>query len=352
MKNDEPRRDSAAVKLPTDVPPTPVVAVGALMEERRRYEAWIEALDARKGVTPEHVFTRVQTDYATRLDAVIKQLNSHSDGLHREITSLSERLDVIRAEQMKERDERAEAELRAHVGEVTPAEWERIAATSDAKLADLLSRHDVIETDLANTRALLEAAQRPSGVFAAINWPEDAAPEPVVAAPVVEEVVPEPAMAEAPPVVVAEPEAMMELPPAVLAAEQQLLDIEEQSAPAAPVADDVPPPVAAPRPSSKFDELAFLSSVVDTPSGVFEAAPEDRADEKTRRDTFARRSVEDAIVNLTETGAPLSDVAPVSGRPSSSSVDGVKSLKCGECGAMNYPTEWYCERCGAELASL
>ena len=31
---------------------------------------------------------------------------------------------------------------------------------------------------------------------------------------------------------------------------------------------------------------------------------------------------------------------------------GAKTLKCGECGAMNYPTEWYCERCGAELASL
>ena len=29
-----------------------------------------------------------------------------------------------------------------------------------------------------------------------------------------------------------------------------------------------------------------------------------------------------------------------------------KTLKCGECGTMNYPTEWYCERCGAELAAL
>ena len=29
-----------------------------------------------------------------------------------------------------------------------------------------------------------------------------------------------------------------------------------------------------------------------------------------------------------------------------------KSLKCGECGAKNLPTEWYCERCGAELAAL
>ena len=29
-----------------------------------------------------------------------------------------------------------------------------------------------------------------------------------------------------------------------------------------------------------------------------------------------------------------------------------KTLKCNECGGLNYPTEWYCERCGAELAAL
>lgn len=29
-----------------------------------------------------------------------------------------------------------------------------------------------------------------------------------------------------------------------------------------------------------------------------------------------------------------------------------KTLKCPECGAMNYATEWYCERCGGELATF
>jgi hypothetical protein len=36
-------------------------------------------------------------------------------------------------------------------------------------------------------------------------------------------------------------------------------------------------------------------------------------------------------------------------RPSQTTV---KTLKCGECGTLNRPTEWYCERCGAELAAL
>ena len=41
---------------------------------------------------------------------------------------------------------------------------------------------------------------------------------------------------------------------------------------------------------------------------------------------------------------------PKSDRPSQQTV--AKTLKCGECGALNRPTEWYCERCGAELAAV
>jgi hypothetical protein len=29
-----------------------------------------------------------------------------------------------------------------------------------------------------------------------------------------------------------------------------------------------------------------------------------------------------------------------------------KTLKCLECGTMNAPTEWYCEKCGAELSTF
>jgi hypothetical protein len=36
----------------------------------------------------------------------------------------------------------------------------------------------------------------------------------------------------------------------------------------------------------------------------------------------------------------------------SSGPSDVKTLKCRECGTMNDPTEWYCERCGAELSGL
>jgi uncharacterized OB-fold protein len=29
-----------------------------------------------------------------------------------------------------------------------------------------------------------------------------------------------------------------------------------------------------------------------------------------------------------------------------------RTVRCGECGAMNRPLEWYCEKCGAELTAV
>ena len=42
--------------------------------------------------------------------------------------------------------------------------------------------------------------------------------------------------------------------------------------------------------------------------------------------------------------------ATAAGKPGAAGV--AKTLKCGECGTLNRPTEWYCERCGAELAGI
>ena len=106
---------------------------------------------------------------------------------------------------------------------------------------------------------------------------------------------------------------------------------------------------------------------MNTPTGTVDVpAPTDRGDERSRRDSFAQRASEDDIVNLSaDPGTMLEGTAPSRGSPLAMNVSGnipivirdktaeaAKSLKCGECGAMNYPTEWYCERCGAELASL
>lgn len=106
---------------------------------------------------------------------------------------------------------------------------------------------------------------------------------------------------------------------------------------AAPVAE--PParkdaPKAAAKESSNFDELEFLKSVTDS------------------------RGTKGGLATETETAVDRKTKA--NGRPSGSvpvflrdvQAEQTKTLKCQECATLNYPTEWYCERCGAELAAL
>jgi hypothetical protein len=55
------------------------------------------------------------------------------------------------------------------------------------------------------------------------------------------------------------------------------------------------------------------------------------------------------------TPAPRAPGAP-SGSAAESEAKGAvpvpKTLKCSDCGSLNRPTDWYCERCGAELAAV
>jgi hypothetical protein len=385
MKANETRRTSAAMESPD--PAGALEAVGALMAERHRFEGWIEALNARRATTPQHVFERVHLDYTKRLDAVINDLTSHADALRRAMDELTTQIRNLTADQQRAEDERAEAELRAHVGEVSAGDWASTAAASDAAIGQLVDRRKESELELSRIRELLDSASRPP-TPAASSPPVVAAPAPALAPPapaprasvpvarVSKAVATEEVLLDGPPprasvgarvsvqgtAVANQPSLPAELPPAVIAAEQRLLDIEERQSMAA--AQPLPSAPPAPRKSNGFDELAFLSSVVDTPAGTYEPGPTDMPDEKARRDTFAMRSQEDSIANL-GSRTPL-DVAsieregppPSSGGPPTSAIhrdtsgEGVKSLKCGECGALNYPTEWYCERCGAELASL
>jgi hypothetical protein len=299
--------------------------VSGLMEERRRYETWLTALEARRATTPETVFARVHADYSARLDAVIAQLTSHTEGLRGELTSLAARLVSLKERQQQVREERAEAELRAHVGELSATDWEQTAAAGDARIAALTASFAALEEELRRTRELLTDAERPVTTGSSMAA--------VPATPVADTA-----------------EGAVHVPAATAPL--------ASSEPAAPVRSR----------TGSFDELAFLSSVVDTPGGAPEpAAPPPPAPSAApaRRDTYAARAKDDQIENLdgaagaalvARTGGERPMAANISGNNpiiiKDKPMEGAKSLKCAECGAMNFPTEWYCERCGAELASL
>ncbi len=98
---------------------------------------------------------------------------------------------------------------------------------------------------------------------------------------------------------------------------------------AEPMEEPVEEPVPDPSPTP-VDELAFLKSV-----GPDESRP------PGRRISSPGMQAPVAPAPAVQTAAPSVSKAGVA-----------KTLKCGECGTLNRPTEWYCERCGAELAGV
>src|SRR3981081_4331725 len=104
------------------------------MEERVRYEAWLQALNARRAETPKHVYTRVHADYTARLESVVLRLTGQVEARRAELTTLTTRLAMLDEQQHRARDERAEAELRSHVGELSAEAWVEFVAQSDATI--------------------------------------------------------------------------------------------------------------------------------------------------------------------------------------------------------------------------
>src|SRR5512146_2265589 len=328
--------------------------VPALLEERRRYEAWLATLESRRGAAPQHVFDRVKADYAARLQRVDEQLALHRHSIQEERTSLNSRRSLLEAEEQLRRDERFELELRSHVGEFAGSEAEAAFQAVDEALAQLASERQALDARIKELDMLLAIRPPESHRVPAAPARPAAPAAPPPAAPAMR--VPAPAAAPAlPPVQAAAP---------VPAAGSNGAGDEEEG--------------KLRTPGGTFDELAFLSEVVGMPEADrararVSAEPADHGPvvangpavgsapviPGVRTDAAAELSSENAR------GAIMQQVPPVT-RPlaanipsntpivlrTSSQNQQTKTLRCNECGSLNYPTEWYCERCGAELAAL
>jgi hypothetical protein len=323
--------------------------VPALIDERRRYEAWLATLESRRESTPQHVFDRVKADYSARLQRVDEQLALHRQAIQEERTSLNSRRSLLEAEEQLRRDERSELELRSHVGEFAGSEAETAFQAVDEALAQLASERQGLEARIKELDVLLQI--RPVEPHrAAAPQPRPAAPPP--AAPAMRAPAPAPAPAHVPAPA-----------PAATSSANDAGDDEEGKLRT---------------PGGTFDELAFLSEVVGMPQADrararVSAEPADHgpvvatgpaigngpAMPGVRTEASAELSSENAR------GAIMQQVPPVT-RPLAANIpsntpivlrttsqnEQAKTLKCNECGSLNYPTEWYCERCGAELAAL
>ena len=143
----------------TDARPKQIQDIEALLAERRKYEQWIAQLETRKESTPSHVFVKVHRDYSARLTEAQEKLSSESGA----VNSLAAELEVAltaQERQIAERaDERAEAELRASVGEFAGKEWDKLRGKLDSAIADLSGERDALQRELETLRALLSEAE-------------------------------------------------------------------------------------------------------------------------------------------------------------------------------------------------
>jgi hypothetical protein len=113
----------------------------------------------------------------------------------------------------------------------------------------------------------------------------------------------------------------------------------------------------APRRSTDFDELEFLKSVVGPTSGSMAVPKIAKVEPAAQKPEAAKApAAKPAEAAAAPKAPPPKDTAPKAPAPESAlgirtsgAVEQPKTLKCAECGAMNYASEWYCERCGAEL---
>ncbi|HEY6460260.1 MAG TPA: hypothetical protein VIY73_08910, partial [Polyangiaceae bacterium] len=111
--------------------------VSALYEERQRFEAWLSALEAKRATTPVHIYTRVHADYGARLQRVVEELRTHRTSLQELESTLIDRLTALDGEEAKHRDEAAEAELRATVGELASGHFTEVTERTGAAIAGL-----------------------------------------------------------------------------------------------------------------------------------------------------------------------------------------------------------------------
>ncbi|MDP9200757.1 MAG: hypothetical protein M3P26_02330 [Gemmatimonadota bacterium] len=275
--------------------PVSLDALNGLLKERQRYEEWLAALEAKRASTSDSVYQRVQADYETRLREVSGKLAERAGELRENIDALTLKLEEISRQENQQREARQEAELRAAVGEYTDKQWKEIGGAWDKELARLVKEKNSLDAQLSELNRIFALSMKEKQSAAAMerSGPQDGSRAPI------SPVVPRPAIPEPPTL---NPPSRVE---------------------PAPASRTQNPGPATPAGRSPFDEFPVLrpgAGAGSPPSGT--------------------------------TAVATPPAVPKSGGAQDPRSEQHKTLKCPECGAANYPTEWYCERCGGELATM
>ncbi len=336
--------------------------VEKLIEQRRLFQDWIAKLDSGVEAMPPRVVERVRNDYRARLEKVLAELADQQDAVREALTEAEGRHAVLEEQQTAKREELAELKLRRHVGEVDDADFKESNALLKQAIDGLSKELGAALRDIERYEEILETILR-----------DQAPPAPP----------PPPPMPEPEPAPEPEPEAAPEPEPAVAEAEPV-----DEGEIVIPIAEPEPEPAPAPPPPAAKpaveDELAFLRSVTTAmppvkapPKGGRGGRQAPVADPDAGTDAVSaaleavtvepspsRKSLEMEAPELDEppeeleAAAHMVDLppAPAEEPPPAAKAQpeaaGEKGLVCAECGTTNRATEWYCEKCGAELSAV
>ena len=296
----------------------PMDAVATLMLERQRFEAWLAQLESRRAITPPHVFERVRADYEKRLREVTEQLTSRTSEVQATMAALTERLARLQSDETALRDERYEAELRSHVGEMTAAEWDKLQRDSDDRIARIGTERTTVTGEIARLQQLLSMSRDRAALSSNAGTARDAEKAaPVKGGPGFDEL-----------------EFLKSVTDGSRAGAAGGASAAPPRMPTPAPADAVRTTGAVPRsPTPASAPAASPSSApVSTPGFGGSGAGDSRNDPKPAEPAKEPEQVPSFLRDVPQ--------------------EATKTLKCGDCGAMNFPTEWYCERCGAELAGM
>ncbi|MBX3175510.1 MAG: hypothetical protein KF709_13940 [Gemmatimonadaceae bacterium] len=352
-------------------------ALEALLAEKRKHEGYLEKLELRKAGTPEHVYARLRDEYLTKLtDAQVRaaaEAESLSGGLQDDAVAVQEAEGKLSALE----EERIEGELRAEVGEFDPKDWQKKLTALNASIALAEKERDVRREVFERTRTLLaEARGKLEG------GEQGAAIEPAPEGPSAPETATRPQLRHTTAIKGAPNFDELEFLKSVVGRQSTPSKpiVEGGSAPAPKPLSDGP---SAPTPRSTPANVAAAPAATSASAGAaHEARPAEApaprasqpvaapADDEAAQDEEesaaskpeASRSAAPSEPEAKPARKPAAKAEPAEdeedsapsplGKPNPRNSQTIKSLKCQECGSMNYPTEWYCERCGGELAAL
>ncbi len=268
-----------------------------LVKERQTVTKWLARLSQADDGATDDVRKKVRGDYETRLKAVSKHLQGYTEELRDALTKETVKQGGFLQKEENANGRLAEAKLRHSVGEYAEDQWNKINSEIQGELEDVRKQLKVVEVEVARLDDVITSIDK---------TPEDDAVS----------------LAEL------EPDSLGD------AGELEVIAAGKQS-------DEG---IKMKRPSGQaevFDELEFLKKV----------APEGSAKRRRSGASFKPADPDDLPKPAPE---PPEATATSEEVPEIIDEDDTvkKTLKCVECGAMNRPTEWYCESCGAELAAV